>query len=175
MRRPPSRWLRIKSGQPMPKPWRRPKNLGPSKRYRRRVFTLFEVETYGLSSAGRIKPVKVPLRRGRKPKLKQDKKTTMKQPPIDWMREKKPEHSGGYVARKTTQRPQIVYIKSDNNPVLVCECGNRYLQTRRGQTVCLRCISLAANGGDIPLLALNSITSGHSLIIFCFTGSVFIN
>lgn len=25
--------------------------------------------------------------------------------------------------------------------VLTCECGNRYLKTRHGQTKCLRCIS----------------------------------
>ncbi len=32
-------------------------------------------------------------------------------------------------------------VKPGKTEVLVCSCGNRYLKTRPGQTMCLRCVS----------------------------------
>jgi hypothetical protein len=83
MRRPPARCLRVKSGEALPAPWRRPRKLGPSKRFRRRLFTLFEIETYGLSNF-RIKPDKALKKRGPKPNM-----TAHTNP--NWMHTKTPE------------------------------------------------------------------------------------
>lgn len=33
-------------------------------------------------------------------------------------------------------------VKLRKTEILVCTCGNKYLKTRPGQTVCLRCISM---------------------------------
>lgn len=33
-------------------------------------------------------------------------------------------------------------VKPRKTEILTCSCGNRYLKTRPGQTMCLRCISM---------------------------------
>jgi hypothetical protein len=33
-------------------------------------------------------------------------------------------------------------VNPNKTNVLVCTCGNRYLKTRPGQTLCLRCVSM---------------------------------
>ncbi len=42
---------------------------------------------------------------------------------------------------KTFQQDGHWIEKTDKTPILICECGNRYLKTRPGQKVCLRCLS----------------------------------
>jgi len=42
---------------------------------------------------------------------------------------------------KTFQQDGHWIEKTDKTPILICECGNRYLKTRLGQKVCLRCLS----------------------------------
>src|SRR3954462_8587241 len=42
---------------------------------------------------------------------------------------------------KTFQQDGHWIEKTDKTPILVCECGNRYLKTRPGQKLCLRCLS----------------------------------
>ena len=37
------------------------------------------------------------------------------------------------------------WIDNPNQPaVVVCTCGNKYIKTRKEQTVCLRCLSAVA-------------------------------
>ena len=34
------------------------------------------------------------------------------------------------------------WIDNPNQPkVVMCECGNKYIKTREGQTVCVRCLT----------------------------------
>ncbi len=126
-RKPPARWLRIKNDEPLPAPWRPPRRLGPSKRYRRKLFTLFEIETFGLTNV-RCKPQPIQL----------TKMSLRFKPRPDFMstKDRKP-------------RPGVKYIKSKNNPVLVCECGNRYLKTREGQERCLYCIAYGVDSSAL--------------------------
>lgn len=42
---------------------------------------------------------------------------------------------------KTFQQDGHWIEKTDKTPIVICECGNRYLKTRPGQKVCLRCLS----------------------------------
>jgi hypothetical protein len=42
---------------------------------------------------------------------------------------------------KTFQQDGHWIEKTDKTPILICECGNRYLKTRPGQKICLRCLS----------------------------------
>ena len=42
---------------------------------------------------------------------------------------------------KTFQQDGHWIEKTDKTPIIICECGNRYLKTRPGQKVCLRCLS----------------------------------
>jgi hypothetical protein len=44
---------------------------------------------------------------------------------------------------KTFQQDGHWIEKTDKTPILICECGNRYLKTRPGQKICLRCLSAA--------------------------------
>jgi len=45
---------------------------------------------------------------------------------------------------KTFQKDGHWIEKTDKTPILICECGNRYLKTRPGQKLCLRCLSAMA-------------------------------
>lgn len=40
---------------------------------------------------------------------------------------------------KTFQQDGHWVVKPRKTPILMCDCGNRYLKTRPGQTMCLRC------------------------------------
>ena len=55
------------------------------------------------------------------------------------------EHPRKYVQTKgptkTFQQNGHWIEKTVVTPILVCQCGNRYLKTRSGQTKCLRCTS----------------------------------
>ena len=42
---------------------------------------------------------------------------------------------------KTFQQDGHWIEKTEKTPIVICECGNRYLKTRPGQKVCLRCLS----------------------------------
>jgi hypothetical protein len=42
---------------------------------------------------------------------------------------------------KTFQQDGHWIEKTEKTPILMCECGNRYLKTRPAQKVCLRCLS----------------------------------
>jgi hypothetical protein len=59
------------------------------------------------------------------------------------MNEKDPQHK--YVQTqgptKTFQKNGHWVEKKGVTPILLCECGNRYLKTRPNQKVCLRCLS----------------------------------
>jgi hypothetical protein len=52
-------------------------------------------------------------------------------------------HSPLREPRKTFQQDGHWIEKPNKTAILVCECGNRYLKTRRNQLSCLRCVSLA--------------------------------
>lgn len=40
-----------------------------------------------------------------------------------------------------TEKIKYIYNNTDKrSPILVCKCGNKYIQTREGQTKCLLCI-----------------------------------
>ncbi len=51
-------------------------------------------------------------------------------------------HSGKKIQAptKTFQQDGHWVVKPRKTPILICECGNRYLKTRPGQSMCLRCI-----------------------------------
>jgi hypothetical protein len=42
---------------------------------------------------------------------------------------------------KTFQQDGHWIVKIKKTPILVCECGNRYLKTRPQQLKCLRCLA----------------------------------
>ena len=44
---------------------------------------------------------------------------------------------------KTFQKNGHWIEKTDVTPIVICECGNRYIKTRPGQKLCLRCLSAA--------------------------------
>jgi hypothetical protein len=46
---------------------------------------------------------------------------------------------------KTFQQDGHWIEKTEKTPIVICECGNRYLKTRPGQKVCLRCLSAMKN------------------------------
>ncbi len=52
-------------------------------------------------------------------------------------------HSPLREPRKTFQQDGHWIEKPHKTAILLCECGNRYLKTRRVQPSCLRCLSLA--------------------------------
>lgn len=51
-------------------------------------------------------------------------------------------HSGKKITAptKTFQQDGHWVVKPRKTPILMCDCGNRYLKTRPGQNVCLRCL-----------------------------------
>ena len=42
---------------------------------------------------------------------------------------------------KTFQQDGHWIVKVKKTPILVCDCGNKYLKTRSGQAKCLRCLA----------------------------------
>ena len=52
-------------------------------------------------------------------------------------------HSPLREPRKTFQQDGHWIEKPQKTLILICECGNRYLKTRRNQAKCLRCLSLS--------------------------------
>ncbi len=44
---------------------------------------------------------------------------------------------------KTFQKNGHWVEKVGVTPIVICECGNRYIKTRPNQKVCLRCLSAA--------------------------------
>lgn len=42
---------------------------------------------------------------------------------------------------KTFQQDGHWVVKIKKTPILLCECGNKYLKTRAGQSRCLRCMA----------------------------------
>jgi hypothetical protein len=178
---PPNRWMRTKNGEPMPKPYKAPRRLGPPKRFRRQVFSLFEIETYGLTNV-RCKrqivpgamgadaanaPIAIPdfatpiiPKRGRKrlpgpPRslwLNRPKRDAARRYPQTFMSFKDRETANPVTAKTRLTVPTrrvVKYIKSRNNPVLICECGNRYLKTRHGQERCLRCMAYGVDSSAL--------------------------
>ncbi|HEY6018520.1 MAG TPA: hypothetical protein VIY48_01035 [Candidatus Paceibacterota bacterium] len=51
-----------------------------------------------------------------------------------------PEHKKIAAPTKTFQQDGHWVVKPRKTPILICDCGNRYLKTRPGQSVCLRCL-----------------------------------
>lgn len=51
-----------------------------------------------------------------------------------------PEHKKITAPTKTFQQDGHWVVKPRKTPILICDCGNRYLKTRPGQQVCLRCL-----------------------------------
>ena len=51
-------------------------------------------------------------------------------------------HSPLTEPRKTFQQDGHWIEKPKKTAILICDCGNRYLKTRRNQLKCLRCLSL---------------------------------
>jgi len=51
-------------------------------------------------------------------------------------------HSGKKITAptKTFQQDGHWVVKPRKTPILICDCGNRYLKTRPGQAQCLRCV-----------------------------------
>lgn len=51
-------------------------------------------------------------------------------------------HSGKKITAptKTFQQDGHWVVKPRKTPILMCDCGNRYLKTRSGQSQCLRCV-----------------------------------
>ena len=52
-------------------------------------------------------------------------------------------HSPLREPHKTFQKDGHWIEKPNKTPILLCDCGNRYLKTRRNQTKCLRCMAFA--------------------------------
>lgn len=45
------------------------------------------------------------------------------------------------VIHKTFQQDGRWIERPKKTPIFVCECGNRYLKTRKNQNMCLRCVA----------------------------------
>ena len=50
-------------------------------------------------------------------------------------------------ATKTFQQDGHWIVKIKKTPILVCECGNKYLKTRAQQAKCLRCLAYLTTEG----------------------------
>jgi hypothetical protein len=48
---------------------------------------------------------------------------------------------------KTFQQDGHWIVKIKKTPILVCDCGNKYLKTRSGQAKCLRCLAYLTTEG----------------------------
>ncbi len=76
------------------------------------------------------------------------KKKDNKTPKVEHQSKLRPEPNRmGRGPTKTFQQDGHWIVKIKKTPILLCECGNKYLKTRASQSKCLRCLAYLTTEG----------------------------